>query len=62
VLEIVLAILVGPALWLAVAIVFDGFHWLLHQRLRSRSAAPRKLARPCGIHTALGWGGARLFG
>lgn len=48
--EILLAILAGPPLWLAGAIVFDGVHWVLHGMLRSRSALLRRLARPHGVH------------
>jgi hypothetical protein len=50
VLEILLAILLGPFLWLAGAIVFDGVHWILHLMLRSRFAWLRGLARPHGVH------------
>ncbi|MEE9607668.1 MAG: sterol desaturase family protein [Myxococcota bacterium] len=48
--EILLAILLGPLLWLAGAIGFDGVHWVLHLMLRSRSAWLRGLARPHGVH------------
>lgn len=49
-IEILLAILLGPLLWLAGAIVFDGVHWALHRMLRSRSSLLRALARPHAVH------------
>ncbi len=49
-MEIVLAILLGPILWLAGAIVFDVVHWLLHAMLRSRWAWLRVLAWPHEVH------------
>jgi hypothetical protein len=50
VLEIALAILLGPLIWLAGGVFFDGVHWVLHRMLRSRSALLRGLARPHGVH------------
>jgi hypothetical protein len=50
VLEIVLAIVLGPLLWLAGAIVFDGVHWVLHQMLQSHQAWLRALAWPHSVH------------
>ncbi len=41
--EVLLAIAVGPALWLAGAIFFDFVHWVLHAMLRSRG--PPRSAR-----------------
>ena len=49
-LEIALALLCGPALWLAGAIFFDFVHWVLHALLRSRYAAARALAWPHAVH------------
>ncbi len=49
-MEWLLAVLFGPVLWLAGAIVFDGVHWVLHGMLRSRRAWLRALARPHGVH------------
>lgn len=48
--EVVKAILLGPFLWLAGAIVFDWVHWALHGMLRSRFRALRLLAHPHVIH------------
>jgi hypothetical protein len=48
--ELLLAIVLGPVLWLAGAISFDAVHWVLHLLLRSRSALLRGLARPHGVH------------
>ncbi len=49
-LEILLAILVGPALWLVGAIFFDFVHWVLHVMLRSRWSVLRTLAWPHVVH------------
>lgn len=49
-IEILLAILLGPFLWLAGAIFFDGVHWVLHVMLRSRSRFFRTLAWPHQVH------------
>jgi hypothetical protein len=49
---IVLAIVLGPLLWLAGAVFFDGVHWVLHLMLRSRRAWLRRLAWPHGVHHA----------
>jgi hypothetical protein len=48
--ETLLAILLGPALWLAGAVVFDGVHWVLHLMLRSDSAWLQRLAWPHQVH------------
>jgi len=48
--EILLAIVLGPVLWLAGALVFDAVHWVLHLLLRSRIAWLRGLARPHAVH------------
>jgi len=45
-----LAILLGPILWLAGALVFDVVHWVLHLMLRSRFGWLRGLARPHAVH------------
>jgi len=50
--EILVAILAGPVLWLAGAIMFDGVHWVLHRMLRSRFAWLRALAWPHSVHHA----------
>jgi hypothetical protein len=49
-LELALALLLGPPLWLIGAIGFDAVHWALHRMLRSRSAWLRALAWPHGVH------------
>jgi hypothetical protein len=49
-LVLALAIVLGPALWLVGAILFDGVHWVLHGMLRSRNAFLRGLARPHAVH------------
>jgi len=48
--EIVLAVVVGPVLWLAGAIFFDFAHWVLHIMLRSHWGLLRALAWPHGVH------------
>ena len=48
--EVLLAIAVGPALWLAGAIFFDFVHWVLHAMLRSRWRPLRALAWPHAVH------------
>lgn len=48
--EIGLAVVVGPALWLAGAIFFDFVHWVLHRMLSSRRALLRALAWPHAVH------------
>jgi hypothetical protein len=50
--QILLAIALGPPLWLAGAVFFDGVHWVLHGMLRSRSRWLRRLARPHAVHHA----------
>lgn len=45
-----LAILLGPILWLVGALVFDVVHWVLHLMLRSRFGWLRGLARPHAVH------------
>lgn len=49
-LEILLAILFGPILWLAGAVFFDLVHWLLHVMLRSHRGLLRALAWPHSVH------------
>ncbi|MEN8161092.1 MAG: hypothetical protein ABFS41_13555 [Myxococcota bacterium] len=48
--EIGLAVVLGPVLWLAGAIFFDFAHFVLHGMLRSRSRLLRALAWPHGVH------------
>ena len=50
--QIALALLLGPALWLAGAIFFDLVHFVLHRMLASRSRILRALAWPHGVHHA----------
>jgi hypothetical protein len=50
--EIVLALLLGPALWLAGAIFFDFVHFVLHRMLGSRFRILRALAWPHSVHHA----------
>jgi hypothetical protein len=50
VITIVLAIVLGPVLWLAGAILFDAVHWLLHVMHGSRFGLLRALAYPHQIH------------
>ena|GEM_PF-1910384 len=49
-IEIGLALLLGPALWLAGAIFFDLVHYLLHRMLHSRLRPLRALAWPHAVH------------
>jgi hypothetical protein len=49
-LQIVLAGLAGPVLWLAGAIFFDFVHLVLHAMLRSRWRVLRALAWPHAVH------------
>jgi len=51
-MQIVLAILLGPVLWLAGAVFFDFVHYLLHVMLRSRWHLLRLLAWPHAMHHA----------
>jgi hypothetical protein len=50
--EIGLALLLGPALWLAGAIGFDLVHFVLHRMLGSRFRILRALAWPHSVHHA----------
>jgi hypothetical protein len=50
--EIGLALLLGPALWLAGAIGFDLVHYVLHRMLGSRFRILRALAWPHSVHHA----------
>lgn len=49
-LEILLALVAGPVLWLAGAIFFDFVHWILHRLLGSRWPLLRALAWPHAVH------------
>ena len=49
-MQIALAILIAPALWLVGAVFFDFVHFVLHACLRSRWRLLRALAWPHGIH------------
>ena len=49
-IEIALALLLGPLLWLVGAIGFDAVHWLLHRMLASRWTPLRALAWPHSVH------------
>ncbi len=48
--EIVLALLIGPLLWMTGAVLFDAVHGLLHAMLRSRFRLLRTLAWPHQVH------------
>ncbi len=51
-LEVALAVLFGPLLWLLGAVLFDAVHWVLHLMLRSRWRLLRALAWPHAVHHA----------